>query len=206
MRVMFKATFFSFLICFTLQGQKYLFNDKQDTLFFTDFVNELYVQEGTPLSFDGILKFYPTNTAGKYLVEVLDTVSRATGNLNVAAYVNAPDGSKEKVFIDKFSFNVVKGPEPILFVGNALSGEKLDTSSLALSIGFINPWPKPNYSITEISLILNKKEVITVKGSGLTQSIIRKIKRLVTDAEIRVTVAYQDPLLRSRRVSGVFFL
>lgn len=203
---MIKTTFFSFLFCFTLQGQKYLFNDKQDSIFFTDFVNEFYLQEGTPLSFDGTLKFYPTNSAGKYLVEVLDTVSRASGILNVAAYVNAPDGGQEKAFIDKFAFKIVKGPKLKLFVGNASSGEKLDTSSLALSVGFISPWPKPNYSITEISLLLNKKEVLTVKSSGLTQSIIRKIKRLVVGAEIHVTVAYQDPLLKSRRISGVFFL
>jgi hypothetical protein len=197
MHVILKTTFFLFFICFTLQGQKYLFNNKQDSLFFTEFVNEFYLQEGTPLSFDGTLKFYQTNTAGKYFVEVLDTVSRVTGNLNIVTYINTPDGRQEKVFIDKFSFNIVKGPEPKLFVGKALSGERLDTSSLALSIGFINSFPKPNYSITEISLILNKKEVITVKSSGLTQSIIRKIKKLVMDAEIRITVAYQDPLLRS---------
>ena len=206
MQLMFKITFFFILICFTLKGQKYLFNNNQDSAFFTDYVNEFYLEEGTPLSFDGTLKFYPTNIAGKYLVEVLDTVSRDSGKLNVAAYIDAPEGGQEKVFIDKFAFNILKGPEPKLFVGKVVSEGKLDTANLKVRIGFTNAWPKPNYSVTEISLILDKKEVITVKSNELTQSIIRKIRRLVLGAEVRVTVAFKDPLFRSQTISGVFFL
>lgn len=203
---MFKITPLFFFICFTLQGQKYVFNNKQDSVFLTDYVNEFYLEEGTPLSFDGTLKFYPTNIAGKYLVEVLDTVTRGSGKLNIAAYVDAPEGGLEKVFIDKFSFNIHKGPEPKLFVGKVVSEGKLDTANLKVRIGFMNAWPKPNYSVTEISLILDKREVVTVKSNELTQSIIRKIKRLVLGAEVRITVAYKDPLFRSQTISGVFLL
>ena len=203
---MFKAVAFIFLFCFSLQGQQYLFNNKKDSVFLSGFVNEFYAKEGTPLCFDGTLKIHLTDKRGVYLIEVLDTVTRNTGKLNIAAYTETSEGEREKIFIDKFSFLIKKGPKPILYIGKALSGETIDTTNLALSVRFIEEWPKANCQITEASVILDKKEVITIKSNRLTPTVIRKIKRLFAGAELRISVVYKDPLLRMKKVSGVYYL
>ena len=127
------------------------------------FINELFVKEGTPLCFDGTLRVHPTDKKGTYLIEVLDTVTRNTGTLNIAAYIDSPEGGREKVFIDKFSFIIKKGPQPKLYVGSALNGEKVDTTNLALGVGFIEKWPKANFQIIEASVILDKKDIYYFK-------------------------------------------
>tara|TARA_Y100000766_G_C18632688_1_gene471543 strand:- start:70 stop:678 length:609 start_codon:yes stop_codon:yes gene_type:complete len=202
---MFKTAIFFSLFCFSFQGQ-YLFNNKKDSVFFSNYVNELFVKEGTPLCFDGTLRVHPTDKKNIYLVEVLDTVTRDTGKLNIAAYTETPEGGREKIFIDKFSFVIKNSPQPTLYLGNASPQETVDTANLDLSIRFLEQWPKANFQITESTIILNKKEVVTIKSNQLNQSVIRKIKRLFAGAELRISVVYKDPLLRAKRISGVFYL
>jgi hypothetical protein len=191
---------------FSLQCQQYTFNDKQDSVFLTGIVNELFVKEGTPLCFDGTLNIHTTNRIGVYLIEVLDTVTRDVGKLNIAAYTERPEGGREKIFIDKFTFNINKGPQPRLFLGQAVSGETLDTANLDLRVGFIEEWPSSNYQISELSLVLDKKEVITTKNSQLNQALIHKIKNLPLGTELSFSVSYKDILQHSKRISGVFFI
>ena len=200
-----KVLFFT-LLSFSLQGQKYLFNNKKDTVFFSNYVNEFFVKQGTPLCFDGTVKIYPTDKKNKYLIEVLDTVTRVEGLLNVAAYVETPEGGTEKIFIDKFSFIIKKSPEPLLYIGKATSKEIVDTANLALSIGFAEKWPKANFQITESIISLDKNEAISIKSNQLNQTVIRKIKKLCGGSEFQISVVYKDPLLRAKRISGVFYL
>lgn len=93
-----------------------------------------------------------------------------------------------------------------MYVGSAPNGEKVDTTNLGLGVGFIEKWPKANFQIIEASVILDKKEVITIKSKQLSPTVIRKIKRLVAGAELRISVVYKDRLLRTKRISGVYFL
>ena len=69
---MFKLTIIFSLFCFSLKAQNYTFNTKNDSVFYTDMVNEFYTSIGTPMCFDGTLKIHPTNKMGQYLIEVLD--------------------------------------------------------------------------------------------------------------------------------------
>lgn len=202
---MFKTAIFFSLFCFSFQGQ-YLFNNKKEAIFFSNYVNELFVKEGTPLCFDGTLRVHPTDKKNSYLVEVLDTVTRDTGKLNIASYTETPEGGREKIFIDKFAFVIKNNLQPTLYIGSASTLEIVDTANLSLSIRFAEQWPKANFQITEVSIILDKKEVITLKSNQLNQIIIRKIKQLLAGAEIQISVVYKDPLLRSKRISGVFYL
>ena len=101
---MFKVVVFIFLFCFSLQGQQYLFNNKKDSVFLSGFVNEFYTKEGTPLCFDGTLKIHLTDKRGVYLIEVLDTVTRNTGKLNIASYTETSEGEREKIFIIKYNW------------------------------------------------------------------------------------------------------
>ncbi len=203
---MFKIVVFFSLLSFSIKAQKYTFNSKKDSVFYTDIVNEFYIKQGTPMCFDGTLKIHPTNKMGQYLIEVLDTVTRSTGLLNVASYVDSPDGSREKIFIDKFSFKILKGPQMVLFIGGVGPEGILDTTNLVPVIRPSEAWPAMTFNITEFSIILNKKEVVTLKSAQLSQAIIRKIKKLPSGAEIRINVSFQDMLLRRRRISGVYYL
>jgi len=203
---MFKIVVFFSLLSFSIKAQNYTFNSKKDSVFYTDIVNEFYIKQGTPMCFDGTLKIHPTNKMGQYLIEVLDTVTRSTGLLNVASYVDSPDGSREKIFIDKFSFKILKGPQMVLFIGGVGPEGILDTTNLVPVIRPSEAWPAMTFNITEFSIILNKKEVVTLKSAQLSQAIIRKIKKLPSGAEIRINVSFQDMLLRRRRISGVYYL
>lgn len=203
---MFKIVVVFSLLSFSIKAQNYTFNSKKDSVFYTDIVNEFYIKQGTPMCFDGTLKIHPTNKMGQYLIEVLDTVTRSTGLLNVASYVDSPDGSREKIFIDKFSFKILKGPQMVLFIGGVGPEGILDTTNLVPVIRPSEAWPAMTFNITEFSIILNKKEVVTLKSAQLSQAIIRKIKKLPSGAEIRINVSFQDMLLRRRRISGVYYL
>ena len=111
-----------------------------------------------------------------------------------------------KIFIDKFTFKINKGPKPILFFGAVSGGSQIDTTNLNIEVGFIETAPLPNYQITEIQLLFNQKEVITVKGNQLTNSLKDKIKRLSQGTEVGVSVVYKDPLQRLKRISAIYFL
>jgi len=203
---MFKIVVVFSLLSFSIKAQIYTFNSKKDSVFYTDIVNEFYIKQGTPMCFDGTLKIHPTDKMGQYLIEVLDTVTRSTGLLNVASYVDSPDGSREKIFIDKFSFKILKGPQMVLFIGDVGPEGILDTTNLVPVIRPSEAWPAMTFNITEFSIILNKKEVVTLKSAQLSQAVIRKIKKLPSGAEIRINVSFKDMLLRRRRISGVYYL
>ena len=206
MCLMYRIIVFFCLLSFSSEGQHYRFNTKEDAVFYTSFVNTLYCEQGTPLCFDGTIKISTTDSIGFYLIEVLDTVTRAQGMLNLAAYIQTPEGGKEKIFIDKFTFKINKGPKPILFFGAVSGGSQIDTTNLNIEVGFIETAPLPNYQITEIQLLFNQKEAITVKGNQLTNSLKDKIKRLSQGTEVGVSVVYKDPLQRLKRISAIYFL
>lgn len=201
MRVFF---LFLFLTSHTF-SQSYLFNNKKDSVLYTGYVNTLFVEEGTPLNFDGTIHVEPTKEMGSYHVVVLDTVTRPYGKLNITSYLEGPNGEKEKVFIDKFSFNIKKGPEEVLYIGDAVSGEKIDTLNLEIEIGFLEPFPIANFTITETSIVF-ENNVLTIKSKRLTQQVINEIKRLPSGSEVGVSVVYKDPLGRIKRTKAVFLL
>ena len=112
----------------------------------------------------------------------------------------------EKIFIDKFSFKILKGPQMVLFIGDVGPEGTLDTTNLVPVIRPSEAWPAMTFNITEFSIILNKKEVVTLKSAQLSQAVIRKIKKLPSGSEIRINVSFKDMLLRRRRISGVYYL
>lgn len=206
MSLIFKNVFVFVFVSLNVHSQQYLFNAKNDTVLYTNYVNIVFIREGTPLNFDGTLHFEPTLKQGLYYTSILDTVTREKGNLNITAYIDKPEGGTEKVFIDKFPFKIKKGPKPILFLGKSISGLQADTADLHMRIGFKESTLSAEYQIVEISLILNKKEVITLKNSALTSQVQRTIKRLAPGSELRISVVYKDLLKRKNRVGGVFYL
>ena len=78
-----------------LWGQ-YLFNNDTVKLVFSGFTNVFICDKGTPLCFDGSIKVTPSDKENLYFLEVLDSVTRTAGKVNIAKYMTHPDGFKEK--------------------------------------------------------------------------------------------------------------
>ena len=93
--------FFALLLPNRVMTQ-YLFNTDTSKALYKGFTNTFICDKGTPLCFDGSIKITPSDKENQYFVEVLDTVNRNKGKLNITKYLVHPDGFKEKVFIDKF--------------------------------------------------------------------------------------------------------
>ena len=209
---MFKTTLFFCFSTFLSVAQtkdngfyKYTFNNEKKAVFYKGYVNTFKLKEGTPLSFDGALRIHTTDVLGAYQVEVLDTVTSLSGKLNITAYIEAPEGGREKVFIDKFPFEIKEAPSLHVFIGNSISGENIDTSNLRLKVGFVEPLPVSNYKVSEVSLIIDKREVITLKSDDLSQNVKRKLSRLSPGVEVRVSVMVKDPLNKTKKNKRCFF-
>ena len=183
-----------------------MFNNEKKAVFYKGFVNTFKTEEGTPLSFDGALRIHTTDVLGVYHVEVLDTVTSLYGKLNITAYIEAPEGGREKVFIDKFTYEIKEAAPLFVFIGNSVSGENIDTSNLRLKVGFIESLPVSNYKVSEVSLIIDKREVITLNSDDFSQSVKRKLSRLSPGTEVRVSVTVKDPLNKTKRINAVFFI
>ena len=199
---------FFFLIAFFIPNiviSQYLFNNDSSRVLYKGFTNVFTCEKGTPLCFDGSLKTTISNKENKYYVEVLDSVSRDQGKLNIAKYLEHPDGFTEKVFIDKFSFIIKPLPKTTIFIGTSISGEKINTENLDIKIGLLTQLPKTNFLITEYTIIANKKALI-IKSSKITQQAIDFIQALNTGTNLKLEVVYMDVLKKQRRIQGSFFL
>ena len=98
----------------------------------------LSVKKALPLCFDGTTKITPSDKENIYYIEVLDSVTREEGTLNITKYLTHPDGFQEKVFIDKFTFGIIPLPETVIFIGNSHSFEKINVNNLELKVGLGN--------------------------------------------------------------------
>ena len=187
-----------------LWGQ-YLFNNDTKKLVFSGFTNIFICDKGTPLCFDGSIKVTPGDTENQYFLEVLDSVTRTEGKVNIAKYMTHPDGFKEKVFVDKFTFQIKPLPETIIYIGNTHTSGKIDTANLSLKIGLLEPFPESKFKIKEYTIVANK-QVLIIKSSKITPQAKVFIKGLDKGTNIKIEVVYVDPLKKARRVQGEFYL
>ncbi len=197
-----------FFIAFFLPNMiisQYLFNNDSSRVFYKGFTNIYNCDKGTPLCFDGSLKITISDKENQYYVEVLDSVSREEGKLNIAKYLEHPDGFTEKVFIDKFSFTIKPLPETTVFIGKSTINEKINKKELDLKVGLFVPFPSTNFLIKEYTIIANKK-VLIIKSSKTTQQAIDFIQTLSTGTNMKIDVVYMDVLKKQRRIQGSFSL
>ncbi len=209
-----KTTKLLFLLLPIISGaQEYSFNGETNAVLYKGFANTLIINKpaedsGTPLCFDGTVKITPNQkqtTLPLYYVEVLDTVGRKKGRMNMSKYLRHPDGFKEKVFIDKFEFEIVPLPEVFLFVGPSLTGEKIEPDHMRLKIGLQGSFPETAFVIKEYTIIANK-EIISIKNTGLTPQAREFILKQKEGTEIKINAVYTDPVGKKRRVGGLFYL
>ena len=194
-------------------AQKYLFNGDTTALFYKGFTNTFIIKKtiensGTPLCFDGTIKTtlsQNSNLNPKYYVEVLDTVTREKGSLNICKKMRHPDGFEENVFIDKLYFKMVPLPEIYLFIGDTETGNKLNKDKMELKIGIRERFPKTEFKIEEYTIVVNKEE-LSEKNTQLTPQAKSFILKQKEGEEIKISVVYVDLANKKRRVEGVFYL
>jgi len=184
---------------------QYLFNNDSSRVFFSGFTNVFTCENGTPLCFDGSLKITISDKENQYYVEVLDSVTRDECKLNIAKYLEHPDGFTEKVFIDKFSFTLKPLPETFIFIGKATKNQKINKKELDLTVGLLAPFPNTDFLIKEYTLIANKKALI-IKSSKITQQANDFITSLSAGTNMKIEVVYMDVLGKQRRIQGAFSL
>ena len=186
-------------------SQGYLFNGDSAALFYKGFANTFINTGGTPLCFDGSVKITPSDIENTYYVEVLDSVLRTGGKINITKYLTHPDGFEEKVFIDKFIFQIEPLPETFLFVGETASSGKINLNSLDLTVGLLSPVPETNFKIREFTILAQKK-ALSIKSSKITPQAIGFIKSLKPGTGLEIEVVYVDSLNKIRRIHGAFTL
>lgn len=184
---------------------QYLFNNDTTRLVFSGFTNSFICDKGTPLCFDGSIKVTPSDKENQYFLEVLDTVSRTQGKVNIAKYMTHPDGFKEKVFVDKFLFQITPISDAVIHIGNTSSLGKLDTANLDLKVALFLPFPESRFTIKEYTILADKK-VLIIKSSKITPQAKTFIKGLSKGTSIDIEIVYVDPLKKERRVKGSFYL
>ena len=184
---------------------QYLFNNDSSKVFYKGFTNIFTCEKGTPLCFDGSLKITTSDKENQYYVEVLDSITRDAGKLNIAQYLEHPDGFTEKVFIDKFRFTIKPLPETTIFIGKSVVNQKINKKELDLKVGLSVPFPSTNFLIKEYTIIANKKALV-IKSSKITQKAIDFIQTLNSGTNLKIEVVYVDVLKKQRRIQGSFFL
>ncbi len=202
---MMKIYLLTFMLVPNVLWGQYLFNNDTVKLVFSGFTNVFICDKGTPLCFDGSIKVTPSDKENLYFLEVLDSVTRTAGKVNIAKYMTHPDGFKEKVFVDKFTFQIQPLPETRIFIGNTYTSGKIDPTNLNLKVGLLEPFPESKFKIKEYTIVANK-QVLIIKSSKITPQAIAFINGLDKGTSIKLEVVYVDPLKKARRVQGEFYL
>jgi len=198
-----KRFVFLLLIAPNIVVAQHLFNKDTAKVLYKGYTNSFVCEKGTPLCFDGSVLISSSNIENTYYIQVLDTVSRGNGKINIAKYLTHPDGFIEKVFIDKFSFQITPLPETLLYVGDSGPNSKIDTSNLNIHVGLDVDFPETQFVIKEFTLIANKQALI-IKSRKTTAQAISFIKSLPEETRIQIEAVYMDPLKKTRRVYGDF--
>ena len=170
----------------------YYFNGKQDSTFYREYPNAFYAEKGFPVNFDGTFIIERTNKHKTYLVQMLDTVTRLEAEMILFDYLISPEtGAKEKVIIDKFPVKLKGSPRKAVYLGNVISGEKLDVKDLNFQVKLPDEDLESNATITQIDLAYGTI-TNTVKGTKLTEAVKKHITDLPEGTLIHFDIHYTD--------------
>jgi hypothetical protein len=203
---------FAFSLCFTLlfgslfsqENYNYKFNGSKDTFFLEDYANSFYTEKGFPVNLDGAFNIEPTKKHQTWSIHTLDTVQRNSATLIIANYeVNPYTHEREKVIIDKFTVKIKRSMEPVLWLGNSVSGEIMDTTKFFIHVEFDSDSVNAEYEIENFELIHDLKTFASA-GKNLTQSMIDFVLSLKKDDEFLLNVYYSDLRGTKKQIRGSF--
>ncbi|MBM3184694.1 MAG: hypothetical protein FJZ67_00200 [Bacteroidetes bacterium] len=202
--------FFSLAILFSLsklisqENYHYKFNGSKDTFFLRDYANSFYTEKGFPVNLDGAFIIEPTKKHQTWAVHTLDTVRRTTATFLIANYeINPETQEREKVIIDKFIVKIKGAIKPVLWLGNSVSGEKIDTTAFNVHVEFDNDSIKAEYKIESFDLVYGST-IFSSIGKSLTKSMIDFILALKKDEKVLLDVTCSDLRGTKKQIRGSF--
>jgi len=189
---------------FSQENYNYKFNGSKDTFFLRDYANSFYTDKGFPVNLDGAFIIEPTKKHQTWSIHTLDTVRRTSATFIIANYeINPITQEREKVILDKFPIKIKGSMKPVLWLGNSVSGEKIDTTSFNVHVEFDSDSVNADYKIEGIELV-NGAAIFASTGKSLTKSMIDFILTLKRDEKISVDVTYSDLRGTKKQIRGSF--
>jgi len=207
---MFIKILYSFLFIISVsklvsqENYNYKFNGSKDTFFLRDYANSFYTDKGFPVNLDGAFIIEPTTKHQTWSIHTLDTVRRTSATFLIANYeINPITQEREKVIIDKFIVKIKGSMKPVLWLGNSVSGEKIDTTSFNVHVEFDSDSVNAEYKIERFDVVCGST-IFSSTGKSLTQSMINFILALKKDDKILLEVTYADLRGNKKQIRGNF--
>ena len=186
------------------ENYNYKFNGSKDTCFLREYANSFYTDKGFPVNLDGAFIIEPTKKYQTWSIHTLDTVKRTSATLLVVNYeINPETQEREKVIIGKFTVKIKGSMKPVLWLGNSVSGEKIDTTSFNVHVEFDSDSVNAEYKIESFDVVCGST-IFSSKGKSLTQSMIDFILALKKDDKILLEVTYADLRGNKKQIRGNF--
>ncbi|MFY7668478.1 MAG: hypothetical protein ACOVQG_07025 [Crocinitomicaceae bacterium] len=186
------------------ENYNYKFNGSKDTFFLRDYANSFYTDKGFPVNLDGAFIIEPTKKYQTWSIHTLDTVKRTSATLLVVNYeINPETQEREKVIIGKFTVKIKGSMKPVLWLGNSVSGEKIDTSEFNVHVEFDSDSVNAEFKIESFDLVYGST-IFSSTGKSLTQSMIDFILGLKRDEKILLEVTYTDLRGIKKQIRGNF--
>ena len=195
-----------FSICnfFSQENYNYKFNGSKDTFFLRDYANSFYTDKGFPVNLDGAFIIESTKKYQTWSIHTLDTVKRTSATFLIVNYeINPISQEREKVILDKFTVKIKGTMKPTLWLGNAVSGEKVDTTSYNVHVEFDSDSVNAEYKIESFELV-HGATIFASTGKNLTQSMIDFILSLKREEKILLDVTYSDLRGTKKQIRGSF--
>jgi hypothetical protein len=186
------------------ENYNYKFNGSKDTCFLREYANSFYTDKGFPVNLDGAFIIEPTKKYQTWSIHTLDTVKRTSATLLVVNYeINPETQEREKVIIGKFTVKIKGSMKPVLWLGNSVSGEKIDTTAFNVHVEFDSDSVNAEFKIESFDLVYGST-IFSSTGKSLTQSMIDFILALKKDEKILLEVTYVDLRGTRKQIRGSF--
>jgi hypothetical protein len=186
------------------ENYNYKFNGSKDTFFIRDYANSFYTNKGFPVNLDGAFIIEPTKKHQTWSVHTLDTVRRTSATFLIVNYEIDPETQeREKVIIDKFPVKIKGSMKPVLWLGNSVSGEKIDTTAFNIHVEFDSDSVNAEYKIESFDLVYGST-IFSSTGKSLTKSMIDFILTLKRDEKMLLDVTYSDLRGTNKQIRGSF--
>lgn len=189
---------------FSQENYNYKFNGSKDTFFLRDYANSFYTDKGFPVNLDGAFIIEPTEKHQTWSIHTLDTVRRTSATFLIVNYeINPETQEREKVIIDKFKVKIKGSMKPVLWLGNSVSGEKIDTSAFNVHVEFDSDSVNAEYKIESFDMVYGST-IFSSTGSSLTKSMIDFMLALKIDEKVLLDVTYSDLRGTKKQIRGSF--
>jgi hypothetical protein len=186
------------------ENYNYKFNGSKDTFFLRDYANSFYTDKGFPVNLDGAFIIEPTKKYQTWSIHTLDTVKRISATLLIVNYeINPETQEREKVIIDKFTVKIKGSMKPVLWLGNSVSGEKIDTTAFNVHVEFDSDSVNAEFKIESFYLVYGST-IFSSTGKSLTQSMIDFILALKREEKLLLDVTYADLRGNKKQIRGSF--